>query len=414
MSTSLNDFSTLLKSMWKPLAALFFVILLISWVWGFFNQGSLRLSVSPTPAGILIDRNAYTITQTAEFNLSPGNHQIVVRRDGYLDYKTTIKISSRTTTELKIDLIKPPQKIASPGRFPALSLDGSGIYYLGGDERLYLSGLDGSNPKSVKDIVFSGAAYLSLSPDRSKILVIIPHHKTKLQSLKSPFFSSSDQDRVLIAWIYDLSSGKVTKVAPTDAATWSFDGQSVFYASYDTDPGIYQLSIAAGSIRKVTTFQESGVVIRPSPDGKYLAWYSVASEANKPAINLITLSDFSQKILVAGSSAQGAGWSPNSSVILVNTVEKEDKVVLNLVSVSSGVLKPLVSGGGSSSSVWMSSGKEFYTFDFYTKSINRINIETNLSEEVVKIERGTPSDMILGPSGKGLFYVLEGSLYALR
>lgn len=412
MNYSLGQFSDISKFIWKPVLVFLLVVLVLNWVWGIFNQGKLQLSLGQAPAVVTIGNTSYQVQAKSEISLSPGEYSVVIRKDGFLDYSASFQIKPRETTKLDIHLIRPPQKLAAPAKFPTLSLDGSAVYYLGGDDLLYRVPLAGGGPERISPTVLPSPINLTWNKDRTKLLISGPHQKTRLQKLNSPFYAAIDPDFVTLTWVLDISSGQVSKIAKTSSAVWSASGKEIFFVSDQGEVGVFQIDSKGAGRKKVATIDSENTLLSPSPDGRFLALYSTDSEAGRGGLDLVSLLNLSQERIVSGGY-QGAGWSPDSRFLITNQII-EDRTVLKVITVADRVVKDLRFFGSAESAVWESGLQSFYTFNYLTKNVVKINLSNDRSDNLITIAQGTPSSFSLTGDGDRLIYTLEGSLYSLK
>lgn len=410
----LNQLSVVIKSLWKPLLALAVAILVMSWIWGFFNQGTLKLNISPTPASALVGRSTYSIQGRAEIKLNSGTYPVLIRKDGYSDYETSVTIKSRETAELSVNLVKSPVEIVSFARIPTISSDGAGILFLGADSRIYRSRSVGGVQESVSEPIFSDPTYLSWSPDRSKLLVTMLNNKPQLQQAGSPFYSAGDANLTEVTWVYELDSRKITKVvAGAVAAAWTSDGRGVFYVTSDTSPALYQLNLG-GTATRIANIESKNPILRPSPDGKHLAWYDPPEGYGASDINLINLSTSLQEPLTKNGYSVGVSWSPDSRKVIVDKIGQESReTALLVVNMSDKSFKEISRGGGAENSVWGSGSNLIYSFDTASKSIVRVNVESGVAAKIAKLADLTPSNFFIDVDGENLYFTSNDTLYRL-
>ena len=239
-------------------------------------------SVSPdgTKIAFLSDREGGTIDVYLISTDGTGEKRLTQTIDpkGHPDWTPdgkAIRFASFANDTSRIYTIEPDgknQKLLGsvPGRFGTLSPDGARVlYWTGGwmTVRLFLSGIDGSNPKQLTD--GTGVVWNTRwSPDGKRIA-----------------FTGRDPQDVLHVYVMEADgSGRrqVTHFAPSDGQAqvpaWSPDGRKLAIQAGDRNmPGhIWVVDVATGSAQKLNPHFESYLDEVPSwfPDGKRIAYQS--------------------------------------------------------------------------------------------------------------------------------------------
>lgn len=91
--------------------------------------GSLHLTSVPSAADIYLDGAYRGSTPITIGNLATGSHAVLLRRSGYLEYSTTVSISSGSTTELPVTLAAQP---STSGSIDVVSYPAGASVYLDG------------------------------------------------------------------------------------------------------------------------------------------------------------------------------------------------------------------------------------------------------------------------------------------
>jgi PEGA domain len=76
------------------------------------GEGSLSVGSTPQGAQVLVDGNVRGMTPAVIPGLSPGQHTVLLKLDGYQEFNTTVSISDGKTTEFSTALA---QAKKSPG-----------------------------------------------------------------------------------------------------------------------------------------------------------------------------------------------------------------------------------------------------------------------------------------------------------
>lgn len=411
----LHQLSAIFRTLWKPLLALLVVALLISWIWNFINQGTLKLAVAPDQATVFVGSSSFNVSGTSEHKLGPGSYSVIVKKDGYLDHETTVKIKSREETKLTVNLVKNPVELASFARIPALSLDGASLVLLGADARIYRISSGGGGLESLSEPIFSDPTYLSWSPDRSRLLVTMSNNKAQLQQSKSPFYAASDPNFAEVTWIYDLTSQKISKIVTNaTSVSWSGDGQAIFYVLGGLSPALYQANLNGTNVSKIIDLGSDRVILKPSPNGKHLAWYERPEGYGQNDIYLVNLATKTQEKLTSTGYSVGANWSSDSQLILVDKVSSQgEETTLMVIGVSDRSVREITGGGGAENSVWSSDSRNTYSFDQVGKSIVKVNVLDENVSKIAKLNLRSPTNFLVDKDEKNLYFTANETLYRL-
>jgi tricorn protease len=148
-----------------------------------------------------------------------------------------------------------------------------------------------------------GVQEFSLSPDNKKVAFII-HGEVFVAPAKK-----EKDDPVPTAFRVTETAGR------EDGLAWDKDSNRLFYISNrDGNPEVYMHDFLSGEEKRLTNTEKPEAGLVPSPDGKWLAYYSGIEE-----IRLINLEDMSDSVFQKGlfmnetafNSPQLA-WSPDS------------------------------------------------------------------------------------------------------
>lgn len=414
-NNSLAQLKSIFARSWRWVLGLVLALLLISGLWGFLSQGTLKITTTPAPAQLVIGKDTSTIEATSEKRLSPGQYSVTIRKSGYLDYRTTVKVQTGQTTELKAVLLKTPTALLSAVRFPVLSTDNSSIYFLGGDSKLYRLTLGGAK-QLLDTVTLPDPPRLEWSPDRSKIIFSAINRKFQLQQSGSPFYSAEDPDQAVVTWIYDLVSKKLTKLGPELASyTWSADSHNIFFVGASSPFSINRIGIDGSGLQKITEIKFNDVVINPSPDGKYLAWYAEPEGFGSSDIDLITLANGSQEIVTRDGYSVGAVWSPGSEHLLIDRVTATDfKHSLTILDLPSRNRRDLGLSAQAEQAIWSKSGDYLYGYSGTTRTIYKADLLNGQTADLVRFDKAAPANLQTTFDDSRLFYTVGDILYQLN
>jgi len=107
----------------------------------FYSKASLSLTVDPSDSTVMIDNTNYTGKTSSPIQLSVGDHNLKVSKDGYADHqeKITLKAMEHKSLDVKLEQISVATKLLDEEfKFITLSADGKDILGLGnGDKTFY-------------------------------------------------------------------------------------------------------------------------------------------------------------------------------------------------------------------------------------------------------------------------------------
>jgi hypothetical protein len=365
MNTTLSQVAETLRNYWKPIVVVLAALILLSFLWGIFNQGTKK----PLPKNL-------------------------------------------TATLISNELAGVP---GSEVRFPALNLTDDGIYYLSDSgTTLYQMDLDGGNKHTLSDKIFPNPMNLVWSPNRSRLLVKVINYKAQLSQLSSPFYAADAGEQEVTIWIYELSSKKISRLpAGLGNVSWSTDSTSLFF-DVDFDPGLFKLKLDGSPRVKIVTSKYDSIVAKPSPDGRLLAWYPKPEGYGDVNVHLFNLTTGTQDDLTTDGYSQGANWSPDNTELLVDLIDtKTFASTLTVMDVASKKRTVLNIGGGSERAVWEAGSTNFYTYIAATKSLVMVD-KSGQATELIKIEQGLPGNLMLDPAATRLLYTVGNSLYSIN
>ncbi len=79
------------------------------------TAGSIQVNSSPSGAQIFLDgRDTGQVTNTTLTGISPGSHQVEVSKEGYVDHRETVSVTSGQTTRVDATLSKHTIRVTSP------------------------------------------------------------------------------------------------------------------------------------------------------------------------------------------------------------------------------------------------------------------------------------------------------------
>lgn len=416
MDITLDELTSRIKNSWKLAIVAILLLLALAWLWGFLTQGTLKITVAPAPATLLIDQSRSTIEATSEMGVSPGEHKVTVKKDGYLDYSVTVTIRSREKTELSINLLNEPDQLANSARYPKILPDNKTIYFLGADSRLYQVGTDSGVPQLLRDLILPNPLNIVWSNDGSSMLLAIPNIKFQLSQSKSPFYSPADSDNIPIAWIYDVGSGRLNKLsANVISFAWSADGRSIFYVPFTSPASIYTANADGSGARKLVDIKFPNITLSPSPDSRYLAWFNQPEGFGSSNVSLIELGTGVQRDLTDDGYSTGATWSPDSKWLLITKFSSNDlSSSVILIEISSVQQSNLADRGVAEGATWIPDGSKFYTYDAESRVLIEVTPGSKQTGEILSTDKGAPRDLAISGDGKSLIYVLEGALYLIN
>jgi dipeptidyl aminopeptidase/acylaminoacyl peptidase len=204
-------------------------------------------------------------------------------------------------------LLRTPNVYSWGGGFD-LSPDGRSIVYMwngSGHWELYLLPIEGGPPRQLTAGPES-KMFPRFSPDGARVA----------------YLQDFDGDECFDVHVLDLLSGQIVNLmrdTPDEGLNeflrWSPDGRWIYYASNrDKDFAIFGVSVAQGTVKRLTHHAASDVFVEPSPDGQWLAVQAMADGQNH-AIYLVPTAG-GPEIKVGEEhgllDAEMPEWSPDS------------------------------------------------------------------------------------------------------
>jgi dipeptidyl aminopeptidase/acylaminoacyl peptidase len=204
-------------------------------------------------------------------------------------------------------LLRTPNVYSWGGGFD-LSPDGRSIVYMwngSGHWELYLLPIEGGPPRQLTAGPES-KMFPRFSPDGARVA----------------YLQDFDGDECFDVHVLDLLSGQIVNLmrdTPDEGLNeflrWSPDGRWIYYASNrDKDFAIFGISVAQGTVKRLTHHAASDVFVEPSPDGQWLAVQAMADGQNH-AIYLVPTAG-GPEIKVGEEhgllDAEMPEWSPDS------------------------------------------------------------------------------------------------------
>ncbi len=287
---------------------------------------------------------------------------------------------------------------------PRWSPDGSKLAFVraaGGPAQIYVLSFGGGEAQAVTDLA-RGAGGPIWSPDGKKI-AFGSSMKAEDNDKKDPGTAPAksdvrvitdaayrnngagwaEQDRPAHVWVTDVSSdGRVARAAQLttgkyseSAQAWTNDGARIYFTSTRIDESyysqakadLYSVPAGGGEFTKVAGINGAIGAVKPSPDGKTLAfvaaengtpersysqpdlWVASADGSGAPK-NLTTKYDFDISGGIGGDQgaprggrAAGPVWSPDGKSIVIGSGEQGDGNVVR-VDVATGNVTPVVKG----------------------------------------------------------------------
>ncbi len=207
------------------------------------GTGGIYVYAEPTPSSITVDSlpastNSYFSSAVFVQNLIPGNHNVVIKKDGYVDYQKTLEVQEKEVTKLEnvtlfkkdiafetmpvvtgqtakeqfaklnaVSIIKPAPNIKNALSYKVID---DWILWLGTDGLLYRSDADGQNPKTI-----------------STLALVISKKKTyALESFGSHVFLQAGND----AFLLNPKTNELENFfSPVDGLNLSPNGQKIAY-----------------------------------------------------------------------------------------------------------------------------------------------------------------------------------------
>lgn len=247
---------------------------------------------------------------------------------------------------------------------------GKTIAYLGkgenGKPQIFLMNADGTNQRQISDVE-SGVDCFKFSPDGTKIVyatqiecfnknkqlfkdlpkttgrlvddLMYKHWDEWVTTIPHPFVAEFDGKTLSNARDVLLNEPYESPMKPFGGAesfAWTADGKKLIYTcrkkegiayAFSTDSNLYLYDIESGDTKNLTASTGEGYDTDPvvSPDGKYLAWLSMATakyESDQKRVLVMDLATGEIRNLTAEAgwdySAEQLSWSPDSKTIYLN------------------------------------------------------------------------------------------------
>lgn len=247
---------------------------------------------------------------------------------------------------------------------------GKTIAYLGkgenGKPQVFLMNADGTNQHQISDVE-SGVDCFKFSPDGTKIVyatqiecfnknkqlfkdlpkttgrlvddLMYKHWDEWVTTIPHPFVAEFDGKTLSNARDVLLNEPYESPMKPFGGAesfAWTADGKKLIYTcrkkegiayAFSTDSNLYLYDIESGDTKNLTASTGEGYDTDPvvSPDGKYLAWLSMATakyESDQKRVLVMDLATGEIRNLTAEAgwdySAEQLSWSPDSKTIYLN------------------------------------------------------------------------------------------------
>lgn len=300
-----------------------------------------------------------------------------------------------------------PRQLTSGTRdqSPRWAPDGSKLAFVraaGGPAQIFVMALNGGEAQPVTDLA-RGAGGPIWSPDGKRIAFAsamkaedaapkVPGPTTERKSdvrviTEAQYRNNgggwAEQDRPSHIWVTSLpANGAIARATQVttgkyseSAQAWSNDGARLYFTSTRIDESYYQqskaelfsVSAAGGDIAKVASINGAIGSVKPSPDGKRLAfvaaengtpersysqpdlWVANADGSGAPK-NLTTTYDFDISGGIGGDQgaprggrAAGPQWAADGKSILIGSGEQGDGVVVR-VDATTGLVAPVIKG----------------------------------------------------------------------
>lgn len=371
-----------------------------------FGIALLSLCVAPSLGAqqkrLITEQDLLKFVWIADPQMSPDGKQVafvrVVVNEKTDDYDTSLWL-------VPSDGSSQPRQITAGTRdqSPRWAPDGSRLAFVraaGGPAQIYLLALNGGEAQAMTDLP-RGAGGPIWSPDGKKI-AFGSSMKAEDSERKDPAASGksdvrviteatyrnngggwAEQDRPSHIWVATLPvDGKIAKAAQIttgkyseSAQAWTNDSSKIYFTSTRVDEPYYNQSkaelyavpAAGGDFTKVASINGAIGAVKPSPDGKFLAfvasengtpersysqpdlWVASADGTGAPK-NLTTKYDFDINGSIGGDQgaprggrAAGPIWARDGKSIVIGVGEQGDGNVIR-VDVATGAVTPVESG----------------------------------------------------------------------
>lgn len=351
---------------------------------------------------LITEQDLLKFVWIADPQMSPDGKQVayvrVVVNEKTDDYDTNLWL-------VPADGSSQPRPITSGTRdqSPRWAPDGSRLAFVraaGGPAQIYVMGLNGGEAQAVTDLA-RGASGPMWSPNGKQIAFsssMKPEDAEKKDPAAAPKSDVrvitdaayrnngggwAEQDRPSHIWITDVTGdGKIAKAKQIttgkyseSAQAWTNDGARIYFTSsridepyyYQQKAELYSVPAGGGEFTRVATINGAIGSVKPSPDGKSLAfvasengtpersysqsdlWVASADGTGAPK-NLTAKYDFDigggiggDQGAPRGGRAAGPLWAPDGKTIVIGSGEQGDGNVIR-VDVATGNVTPVIKG----------------------------------------------------------------------
>ena len=237
---------------------------------------------------------------------------------------------------------------------PILFYQGNGISYFNSAGQLFQTDLDDSDGKAL----LSNKRELSIAllSDISRILWPQAGNGFLAESVSAGKFSWRHYDSVKSSYIdipYDVFS-----------LDWMPTGDKIVYVWVDAN-GKATLNIGnpdTTGYQVLTTFYESDNIVKVSPDGRQILFYSAQStDTSKNPITMVSIDGKVFQTVVADGYNSGVLWSPDSKKFLFGKRDPgTQKFNLWVADLTSGEIKSLGVASSVTKAVWTKDGQSVF------------------------------------------------------
>lgn len=295
-----------LRRWWPAVIGLILLILVITFVLGQLNKGSLEVSSNPAGAEVSLNGSKKGITPTKVGGLDPGTYEITAALPGFVKDSKQVKLSSGQTIKVSFDLLKAPQEyVISSDRVTDVSIaNGQVLYNLSVNQRdRELWSFNIATKQKVK----------LLGPDRLR--VDKSYWASSGQALVTDFGGDA----------YLLANGNLTKLSFRGYGfSWSPDNKTLAFANDrffgpTTPEGINTYDTLTGKLTNIVSAGEvSGQVTGWSPDGNKIFYHNQSLE-DLGEVTVVNKDGSSKNLVINDTSGiSRLVWSADSQAILAN------------------------------------------------------------------------------------------------